>query len=234
MASKGTDWESVWSKGMLPWSKSLEKGTKFDVGGPSQLLVEALKRIPKPEAGATALVPGCGRAYDAIALAQHGFEKVVAVDISKTACQAAEEEMRSASEVDSERVEITCADFFKFDHEPFDLVWDCTFFCALDPSMRADWAKKTMDLVKSGGALVTCIFPIFRSPRKGGPPFAMTVDLMRETLLPIGFKEEFVDDELPDAAQHKPGGFTGVIGFIVRTFIMPPADSALGIWRKES
>ena len=39
--------------------------------------------------GSTALVPGCGRAYDAIALAQHGFAKVVAVDISKAACAAA-------------------------------------------------------------------------------------------------------------------------------------------------
>lgn len=233
MTSQNTDWEKVWNKGLLPWSTSLEKGTRFDVGGPSQLLVEALKRIPKPPKGASALVPGCGRAYDAIALAQHGFDKVVAVDISQTACDAAEKELEGVEGEAKDKIEIACADFFKFDHEPFDLVWDCTFFCAIDPPTRQAWAEKTAALVKPGAVLVTCIFPIFKTSKAGGPPYAMTVELMRQTVLPVGFTEQEVDENLPESAQHKPGGFRGVIGWFVRTFIMPPAESALGIWRKN-
>ena len=69
------------------------------MGGPSATLISALSSMgPPPEPDLTALVPGCGRAYDALALARHGYAKVVAVDLSQTACDAALEELRSSGD----------------------------------------------------------------------------------------------------------------------------------------
>merc|ERR1719161_787643 len=44
------------------------------------------------------LVPGCGRAYDALALARHGFDRVVAVDIAPTAVKAAQSFLEDAAD----------------------------------------------------------------------------------------------------------------------------------------
>ena len=75
-------WEKLWAQ-----EGGLAKGSRFDVAGPSlALAAELSRRLHAPRAGMTALVPGCGRAYDALSLAEHSFESVVAVDISPAAC----------------------------------------------------------------------------------------------------------------------------------------------------
>ena len=65
-AGASDHWERLWASG-------LAKGDKFDVGGPSATLLGALRRLDPVSEGATALVPGAGRAYDALALAASGF-----------------------------------------------------------------------------------------------------------------------------------------------------------------
>ena len=60
----------------------------------------------KPAPGKRALVPGCGRAYDAIALAQYGFDAVVAVDVSPSACRAATAQLAGELEPLAKKVEI--------------------------------------------------------------------------------------------------------------------------------
>ena len=55
------------------------------------------------------------------------------------------------------QVELLCADFFAFDAEGgFDFIFDYTFFCALPPSMRGAWGKRTAELLKPGGLPSTC------------------------------------------------------------------------------
>ena len=58
---------------------------------------------------------------------------------------------------------------------------DLTFLCALDPSARKGWADQMRNLLADGGELLTCL-PI--GPREGGPPFAMSVDLVRSLWSP--------------------------------------------------
>ena len=118
---------------------------------------------------------------------------------------------------------MVCADFF----EPtelagtYDLIWDCTFLCALDPSVRAQWAERTASLLAPDGALLTCIFPI--APGKvGGPPFALDFDLVRGLLEPVGLRAVEVRDPMPPETAHAPGGVAGS-GF----------GTALAVWRRE-
>eukprot|EP00928_Gymnodinium_smaydae_P052801 TRINITY_DN36962_c0_g1_i1.p1 TRINITY_DN36962_c0_g1~~TRINITY_DN36962_c0_g1_i1.p1 ORF type:complete len:238 (-),score=41.77 TRINITY_DN36962_c0_g1_i1:211-837(-) len=190
-------WEAMWSKG-------LSKGQAFDVGGPSATLMGELSRTTfaaKP--GMRALVPGCGRAYDAVALAKHGFEKVVAVDLSETACVAAKQELKDCGEAAASKVDIECGDFFALGGK-YDFIWDCTFLCALDPSVRQRWASKQTELLAPGGTLLTCVFPI--CDKVGGPPFALSTGLLRELLEPNGITAQRVLEQLPDSEQHAPGG----------------------------
>mmetsp|Transcript_51462 Transcript_51462/g.62952 ORF Transcript_51462/g.62952 Transcript_51462/m.62952 type:complete len:255 (-) Transcript_51462:260-1024(-) len=201
-------WEDMWSKGLKPKEK-------FDVGEASPTLVEVLARKSLGDCtGKRALVPGCGRAYDAIALAEYGFDSVVAVDLSATAAEAAKAFLAECKSPAAHKIEIVCADFFKLDLEPkADVIWDCTFLCALDPSVRPAWAKQTLSLLKPDGTLLTCIFPI--CDKEGGPPFAMSVPLVRSLLEPEGFQAAEIRE---DAAKHTAGGSALV------------ASTALGRW----
>lgn len=195
-------WEQMWSAG-------LGKGQKFDVGGPSQALCGELARMPKPTAALSALVPGCGRAYDALALARHGFERVVAVDISKTACVAAEKELAACGDPAAKRVEVLCADFFAMEGS-YDFIWDCTFLCALDPSVRGQWASRSAKLLKPDGTLLSCVFPIFaEGASRGGPPYALSVALIRDLVEPVGLEAASIREDLPQDEQHRPGGMPG-------------------------
>ena len=204
------------------WGAGLGKGQAFDVGKASQTLVAELSRSAyAPRPGLSALVPGAGRAYDALALAQHGFESVTALDLAPTACEAAREELKaSTGDKIAERCSVQCADFFEFTGGPYDLIWDCTFLCALDPSVRVRWAQKTASLLKPGGTLLTCVFPI--CDKVGGPPYAMSVDLFRSLLEPVGLEAVRVREDLSADEQHRPGGFQGSGG----------PSTALAVWAK--
>jgi len=215
-AGASAGWQQMWSA-----NGGLQRGQAFDVGGVSQALAHELARkCHAPRSGMSALVPGCGRAYDALALIQHGFERVVAVDLASTACDEARKFLQETQSPAASKVEVVCADFFAYKPpEQFDFIWDVTFLCALDPSVRGSWAKQYTALLKPAGTLLTCVFPICN--KVGGPPYALTVDLVRSLLEPEGFQAEEVQDNLPPAAQHRPGAGPG-----------PGAATALVSWKR--
>ena len=161
-AGASPEWENLWSQGIKPKER-------WDVGESSPTLMEVLARKSLGDCkGKSALVPGCGRAYDATALAEYGFDRVVAVDLSATAVETAKTLLSQSKSPAAGRIEIMCADFFKLNLEPkADVIWDCTFLCALDPSVRTAWAKQTKSLLKPEGKLLTCIFPICNKEGQG-------------------------------------------------------------------
>lgn len=198
-AGASAHWEELWKGG-------LAKGSRFDVAGVAlPLEAEAKRRQLAPRPGLRALVPGCGRAYDALFLAEQGFESVVALDLSPTACEAAREEIgrSSSSAAVQARVTVECGDFFALPDSigRFDFIWDCTFLCALQPEVRVQWAEHMRRLLADDGELLTCVFPI--GAREGGPPFAMSVELVRALLEPVGLEACLVRDDLPLSEQHR-------------------------------
>lgn len=215
-AGASAHWERMWKGG-------LGKGQAFDVGAVSATLAAALARetyAPRP--GMTALVPGCGRAYDALALARHGFDAVVAVDLAPTACKAAQSWLQESGDPAAAKVSVQCADFFSLQGK-YDFIWDCTFLCALDPSVRERWATKHSELLSTNGALLTCVFPI--CDKTGGPPFAMSVPLVRDLLEPVGMQAVSILDPVPEAERHSPGGMQAAAN--------PGVGTALIAWRKS-
>ncbi|XP_009781476.2 putative thiol methyltransferase 2 isoform X2 [Nicotiana tabacum] len=83
------------------------------------------------------------------------------------------------------------ADFFTWrPTHLFDLIFDYTFFCAIEPEVRAQWASRIRDLLKPDGELITLIFPI--SDHEGGPPYKVSVFDYEEVLHPLGIRAESI------------------------------------------
>jgi len=195
MSSLST-WEGMW--------QDLDPGTAFDVAQPSKCLEAVIDSLP---IGKT-LVPGAGRAYDAALLASKG-NPVIALDISKTAIKKAGSYLASLSDDDPLKpkegsIELICDDFFEYSPKdgPFDLVWDCTFLCALDPSQRQDWAKTTSSLLGPKGVLCTMIFPIGKADNNG-PPYNLSLDIVQSLLSPLGFEPVSILDLPPGTHMPK-------------------------------
>ena len=68
-----------------------------------------------------------------------------------------------------------------FPDRSFDLVLEQTFFCALDPSMRKDYASKMSEVVKGHLAGVLFKFPLTEK----GPPFGGSEEEYRELFSPF-------------------------------------------------
>jgi len=198
-AGASAHWENMWSAGLQP-------GQAFDVGTASATLLGCLARNNYAvRSGMRALVPGCGRAYDALALAAHGFDEVVALDLAPTAVASASSFLAQSKDAAAGKVAAAEGDFFKHEGQ-YDFIWDCTFLCALDPSVREQWAARQRMLLAPGGTLAACVFPI--APGKvGGPPYALSPELVAGLLKPEGFSTEVV--AVPDAERHVPGAMRG-------------------------
>ena len=216
-----TDWESMWKNG-------LSRGTAFDGGAASPALVGYLNRVKSTATTATtattpktALVPGAGRAWDAAALAEHGFQ-VQAWDIARSAVVEAQLQVNETPFASS--IAVVHQDFFVSvkGEEQFDLIWDCTFLCALPSSSRQAWAQRHAALLKPGGSLVCLVFPMFPADHPkvtsgSGPPFALNGQLLKDLLVTSELGFEVVDEiiPLPKEENHLPGRMPAGSGLLV-------------------
>ncbi|XP_016471121.1 putative thiol methyltransferase 2 isoform X1 [Nicotiana tabacum] len=169
-------WEKCWEKGLTPW----------DLGQPTPILVDLHQRGALPKG--RALVPGCGSGHDVVAIAcPERF--VVGLDVSENAIKQATKLFSSSKR--AEYFAFLEADFFTWrPTHLFDLIFDYTFFCAIEPEMRAQWASRIRDLLKPDGELITLIFPI--SDHEGGPPYKVSVSDYEEVLHPLGIRAESI------------------------------------------
>ncbi|KAG2068872.1 S-adenosyl-L-methionine-dependent methyltransferase [Suillus decipiens] len=175
-------WDATWSAwSVIPW----EGWDGREIQPPLRNVIES-DRVEWPRQG-QALVPGCGRGNDARFIATSLGLKVTGIDISPTAVEVANQE------APHENVSFRVGDFFAPTDEQFDLIYDYTFFVALPPSMRPEWGRQMAKLVKTGGFLITLVFPI--DPQVDyGPPFFVRPNHYEEVL---GSVWEKVIDEVP-------------------------------------
>uniref|UniRef100_A0A3Q7HLR5 Thiol methyltransferase 2 n=1 Tax=Solanum lycopersicum TaxID=4081 RepID=A0A3Q7HLR5_SOLLC len=138
-------WDKCWEKGVTPW----------DLGQPTPILVHLHQTGTLPKG--RSLVPGCGSGHDVVAIASPE-RFVVGLDVSENAIRQATK--LSSSSKSAENFVFLEADFFSWrPTQLFDLIFDYTFFCAIEPEMRSRWASRIRDLLKPDGELITLIFP---------------------------------------------------------------------------
>ncbi|KEP49215.1 thiopurine S-methyltransferase [Rhizoctonia solani 123E] len=167
-SQEGEGWDAAWQEGITPWDSGVPQPPLQQVFETS---IQSDLGIPK---SGRALVPGCGRGYDAIYLASQGYN-VIGADLSATAVSEAQKYLSSQPNAENIKVQYQVLDFFKSPslvEEPFDLVYDYTFFCAIPLGLREPWGRRMAEIVKPGGYLITLMYPIDPGrARDDGPPF---------------------------------------------------------------
>ena len=115
------------------------------------------------------LIPGAGNGHEASYLFQMGFTNVYLLDISITPLNNFHTLWPSFPED-----HLIHGNFFEHIGQ-YELIIEQTFFCALDPILRPDYAKKMYELLRDQGTLAGLLFddPLMPS---GGPPFGGTRD----------------------------------------------------------
>lgn len=149
----------------------LDANTPWDLDGPTPEFVRLLREKALHKKG-TVLIPGGGRGHDAVLFARHGYE-VDLVDFADAALQAALNQAFLAKV----NVHAYRQDFFALASLPYhvgryDLLVEYTFFCAIDPALRARYVEAAAKLLRPGGQLVGLFFPL--ASDKEGPPFVVS------------------------------------------------------------
>ena len=144
-------WDTRWEKNETGW----------DIGYPSPAITEYIDGITNKNIAI--LIPGCGNAYEAEYLLQKGFTNVTLIDIAPLAVENLKEKFEG-----NLSIKILCEDFFE--HKgAYDLILEQTFFSAIPPFKRNDYASKMHHLLNKKGIIVGVLFDKqFNNPY---PPF---------------------------------------------------------------
>jgi cyclopropane fatty-acyl-phospholipid synthase-like methyltransferase len=156
--TKETDWQERYQTEDTPWDK----------GEPAPGLVDWLKKHTL-DPDARVLVPGCGRGHDASAWAKAGFD-TTGMDLAEIALSDAREKYESLP-----NLAFFPGNFLdEKPQEPYDLIFEHTLYCAIDPARREDYAKSLPNWLKPGGYFLAIhfIFPLDEE----GPPFGASKD----------------------------------------------------------
>ena len=146
-------------------------------GGPPPFvhLVESRALVPY----SSILIPGAGRGWEALYLAELGFE-VTCVDFAPEAVA----EGRALAERHGVRVSYVEEDLFRLSPEHygrFDYLLEQTCFCAIDPDRRREYREMAARMVRPGGELVGLFYV---HGREGGPPWTTTSEEVRDLFSP--------------------------------------------------
>jgi SAM-dependent methyltransferase len=148
-SSRPDFWDTRFRGGVTPW----------DAAGVPLFLCKWIKNR-KP---CRVLIPGCGSGYEVRAFAERGHD-VLAIDFSEAALEAARRELGKLAD------RVRKADFFDFDTDAFDLVYERAFLCALPRRRWPQWAARVAELVRPGGELAGFFY---FDDNERGPPFGV-------------------------------------------------------------
>lgn len=164
------------------WSRRYQRSeTGWDLGQPSAPLKEYIDSLS--DKSISVLLPGAGNAYEGEYLLQKDFTEVTILDYAPEAIEA----FRTRSGSD-ERARLLCENFFEHQGS-YDLILEQTFFCALDPVLRKDYAPKMHELLKVGGRVAGLLFT--EVPNAEGPPFGGSAEEYAEL-----FRKHFIIEKL--------------------------------------
>ncbi len=135
--------------------------TPWDIGHASPPLINYTNQIE--DKALDILIPGAGKAHEAIYLHRAGFRNVLVCDWAEVAFEHLKEQAPDFPED-----HMIVADFFELDLE-VDLILEQTFFSAIDPKLRKKYVEQCYKLLRPSGKIVGVLFA-HEFPFEG-PPF---------------------------------------------------------------
>ncbi|KAI5289043.1 hypothetical protein KEM54_004499 [Ascosphaera aggregata] len=178
-------WSTLWQHSLTPWDRGeFSPALRTTLRERRDIFGDPIR--PSGERK-KALVPGCGRGWDVLLLASFGYD-AYGLDVSVgavEACQTLEAVAKADLPVEDARfgrgkATFIHGNFFEDDWcrniviDKFDIIYDYTFFCALNPTVRPEWAQRMFQLLKSSpdGRLICLEWPRDKDIETGGPPFS--------------------------------------------------------------
>ena len=135
-------WDERWESNQTGW----------DVGHVSPPLKAYIDQLT--DKSIRILIPGCGNAYEAQYLIEQGFTNIFIVEISQGAIDTFKTRYPDFPEA-----HIFHQDFFELNGDKkYDFIIEQTFFCAIQPEKRLDYAIKMKELIKPNGKLAGLMF----------------------------------------------------------------------------
>jgi SAM-dependent methyltransferase len=147
---------------------------RWELNQPAPALVDMLPRLKLPKS--RILILGCGSGNDAAYFAEQGHV-VTAVDISPEALARGKAKYGHLTNITWLE-----KDIFKMGHEydgSFDIIFEHTCYCAIDPSKRNDLVNTWLRLLIPGGFLFGVFFAM---ERRIDPPFGGSEWELRQRL----------------------------------------------------
>lgn len=161
------------------WSSKYEASdTGWDTGGITTPLKTYFNQLT--DKSLQILIPGCGNGYEAEYLHNMGFN-VTVLDLSEHPLQNLKKRcptFPSGSLIQGDFFNPTALEF----KGKFDLIIEQTFFCALNPNLRNDYAKQIHRLLKPNGKLIGLLFNI--ELYHDHPPFGGSKELYKPIFEP--------------------------------------------------
>ena len=161
------------------WQERFEKQeTPWDRGGPNPQLLRWLENGELSPC--RILVPGCGKGWEVLELAQRGFD-VVGVDYT----QAAVEHTRALLASQGAFAQVVEADVLSYHpNTKFDAIYEQTCLCAIHPDHWKDYAEQIWHWLVPGGSLWVMFMQSVRPAateegRIEGPPYHCDINAMR-------------------------------------------------------
>lgn len=203
-------WEGLYERGEDGW----------ELGQPAPPL-EAYLRRRRPPQGKVAVL-GCGRGHDARLFARLGYQ-VWGLDFSARAIH----EARALARGEGLQVAFERRDIFDLAEDyrgRFDGVWEYTCFCAIHPERRGEYVELVRAILKPGGWLLACFFPL----REGtdGPPFPASQPEISRLFVPyFSFVEAFAPTE---SVERRMGLEWMILAHRRAASVDPPLDRPAG------
>lgn len=151
-------WQACYQQDVAGWNIG-------EVSTPIKVYIDHLVKNHTPKDIAI-LIAGAGNSYEAGYLYEQGFTNVYVVDFAQIPL-----DNFAKRYPDFSKDHLICQDFFNLNKNlmgKFDLAIEQTFFCAINPSQRPEYAKQMTKLIKPTGKLVGLLID---KQFESNPPF---------------------------------------------------------------
>lgn len=220
-------WDGLWQQQTTPWDRSEPNPALIDALKEKSDIIGSSTGIGDTTRRKKALIPGCGRGYDVLLFASHGYD-AYGLEISQTAfnaCQELDKEQGGDAmkypvrdtKIGRGSRHFIVVDFFKDDLSShttgtgFDVIYDYTFLCAIPPELRPQWLKRMSELLAPDGSLICLESPLTKPPKAAGPPYGLSSELYMQLFKHPGRDVRYAEDGYVAPDEHSVDHPSGLV-----------------------